>query len=576
MMEQVSVTPLNPSPQDGSWVAALNIVVHKPHSVDKRLAGQVELEVWTGAIEGGSLPVQTIDKIHQLLKERKQDILTKVLGEAKVEDSEQETVTVRLQRMVGRNLERVASFHQVVIISGTRAEWHPLGSEDSVAFMVELSREESGDKVVASMVPGAGKMQRRWVTDRLVGRLVRWSLEQVGGGDSASLGSLRLVGLEEYTSEYLRLKEKYAQQIISHWKETSDPEKFVHEDIGISAYLLLLWRQQRVRTGRDELQTFVDLGCGNGLLVYLLTMEGHQGVGYDLRRRAIWDWFPSTVDLREEVVRPAISTVFPGVDWVLGNHSDELTPWVSVIAALSSPTTSYWVLPCCPHSFINKYQRRNAAKSVWRDYLDWLIELGLEAGFDLEEDRMRIPSTKRVCLVGQPREGSVLGYHARKVEVEQIVSRWAEGFTPRAKVERVRNCSQVDRGLVSDIVRRVVGLCLEEASQVEVGGKSWNRGATLPLATVVESLLKSGVELTKLKAECGGLQTLLKNHQHIFFVQGGTVRIRRPDKDVRRNTTGIKLRSKPCWHFHSHPDGCTLSASECSWSHPPTGIVSET
>lgn len=30
------------------WVAALDIVIHKPHSVDKRLAGQVELEVWEG------------------------------------------------------------------------------------------------------------------------------------------------------------------------------------------------------------------------------------------------------------------------------------------------------------------------------------------------------------------------------------------------------------------------------------------------------------------------------------------------------------------------------------------------
>lgn len=569
------MTPLNPSPQDESWVAALNIVVHKPHSVDKRLAGQVELEVWTGDIESAALSVQTVDKIHQLLREGKRDILTKVLGEYK-KTSEQATVTVRLQRMVCRNLERVAPFHQVVIITGTRAEWHPLDSEDSVAFRVELSREESGDRVVASMVPRAGIMQRRWLTDRLVGRLVRWSLEQAGGGDSASLGSLRLVGLEEYTAEYQRLKEKYAQQIISHWKETSDPEKFVHEDIGISAYLLLLWRQQRARTGREELQTFVDLGCGNGLLVYLLTMEGHKGVGYDIRRRAIWDWFPTTVDLREEVVRPAMSTVFHGVDWVLGNHSDELTPWVSVIAALSSPTTSFWVLPCCPHSFTNKYQRRNAAKSVWRDYLDWLSELGLEAGFDLEEDRMRIPSTKRVCLVGQPRVGSVLAYHERKVGVEQLVSRWAEGFIPRAKIERVRNCSQVDKGLVSDIVKKVVSLCLAETSEVEVGGRSWNCGGTLPLARVVESLVKTGVDLTKLKAESGGLQTLLRNHQNIFFVQGGTVRIRRPDKDVRRKTTGIKLRSKPCWHFTCHPDGCTLSASQCSWAHSPTGFVSET
>ena len=85
-----------------------------------------------------------------------------------------------------------------------------------------------------------------------------------------------MVGLEPYGKEYLRLKEKYAKDIITNWAESSDPEKFVHEDLGIAAYILLLWRQQRQgeEWGEGRRQTFVDLGCGNGLLVYLLTIEG--------------------------------------------------------------------------------------------------------------------------------------------------------------------------------------------------------------------------------------------------------------------------------------------------------------
>ena len=49
--------------------------------------------------------------------------------------------------------------------------------------------------------------------------------------------------------------------------ESSDPEKFVHEDIGIAAYILLLWRQQRKdeEWSDEQRQTFVDLGCGNGV-----------------------------------------------------------------------------------------------------------------------------------------------------------------------------------------------------------------------------------------------------------------------------------------------------------------------
>ena len=58
--------------------------------------------------------------------------------------------------------------------------------------------------------------------------------------------------------EYSRLKSKYAGDLISNWKETSDAEKSIHEDIGIAAYLTCIWGQKKI--------SFVDLGCGNGLL----------------------------------------------------------------------------------------------------------------------------------------------------------------------------------------------------------------------------------------------------------------------------------------------------------------------
>lgn len=69
--------------------------------------------------------------------------------------------------------------------------------------------------------------------------------------------------------------------------------------------------------------------------VYILNSEGHKGIGYDLRRRGIWDWFPTKPELREEPIIPGVETRFPGIDWILGNHSDELTPWIPVFACLS-------------------------------------------------------------------------------------------------------------------------------------------------------------------------------------------------------------------------------------------------
>lgn len=36
----------------------------------------------------------------------------------------------------------------------------------------------------------------------------------------------------------------------------------------------VLWEREREELGLTEKQSFIDLGCGNGLLVYLLTAEG--------------------------------------------------------------------------------------------------------------------------------------------------------------------------------------------------------------------------------------------------------------------------------------------------------------
>ena len=43
---------------------------------------------------------------------------------------------------------------------------------------------------------------------------------------------------------------------------------------------------------------FVDLGCGNGFLTYLLIEEGNSGWGIDRQRRGIWDEYPAEVQVR--------------------------------------------------------------------------------------------------------------------------------------------------------------------------------------------------------------------------------------------------------------------------------------
>lgn len=82
------------------------------------------------------------------------------------------------------------------------------------------------------------------------------------------------------------------------WPEKTDPLKFVYEDIAIATYLILLWQQERKEKDLVEYQSFVDLGCGNGLLVYILCGEGHTGLGIDIKKRGIWDLFSTHVELK--------------------------------------------------------------------------------------------------------------------------------------------------------------------------------------------------------------------------------------------------------------------------------------
>ena len=66
---------------------------------------------------------------------------------------------------------------------------------------------------------------------------------------------------------------------------------------------------------------------------------------------------------------------------------------------------------------------------------------------------MKIPSTKRVCLVGS-QQGKV-----NLEMLKTLVNCDRQSFVPRQKLEKVRNCTKVDKSLTEDIVRKVVKWC---------------------------------------------------------------------------------------------------------------------
>ena len=167
---------------------------------------------------------------------------------------------------------------------------------------------------------------------------------------------------------YSRLKLAYASDLIARWVESTDPSKHVFEDLSIAAFLIEIWKTMY---RNRPFPGFVDIACGNGILVYILLREGYHGWGFDARRRKTWDILSIDENLEERICIPrpfltslesTVEEVLPGVKvhdgmfprdtFIISNHADELTPWTPLLATLSSPKNPlpFLAIPCCSHA----------------------------------------------------------------------------------------------------------------------------------------------------------------------------------------------------------------------------------
>lgn len=247
---------------------------------------------------------------------------------------------------------------------------------------------------------------------------------------------------------------------------------------------------------------------------------------------------------------------FPLADWIIGNHSDELSPWVPVIASRSNYNCNFFLLPCCPFEFNgSRYQRQDSSLSQYHDYLKYIENTCINVfRFNTKIDRLRIPSTKRTCIIGCSK--NYLPEQVDQViqDIENfVISKFKENiqFVPRPSDERARNCTQLDKDLIRSVVNCVADILIKQAN-------GWK--CRITLAELAKEIGKE--RLKKLKNECGGLQTLLRNHRYIFVVEKGTVGFRKPV------IGGGKVWKKHnCWFYHNYPDKCPLNDNECSNIH---------
>jgi tRNASer (uridine44-2'-O)-methyltransferase len=217
---------------------------------------------------------------------------------------------------------------------------------------------------------------------------------------------------------------------------------------------------------------FVDLGCGNGLLTHILISEGYSGYGIDLRARTSWTHYPRSTQSRllvhaldpitptrvlraaqqrqyrrpvpnpqppnagdnidEEATNSATDTEsgqdsdplpdvpLPTGCFLIGNHADELTPWIPPLAT-RIPASGYLSIPCCAWSLDARFDRardvplcavdaetlnlggggEGAAGSSYALYRVWLAALSVHCGWAVEVEMLRIPSTRNWAIVGE-------------------------------------------------------------------------------------------------------------------------------------------------------------------------------
>ncbi|MCJ1308745.1 tRNA(Ser) Um(44) 2'-O-methyltransferase [Agyrium rufum] len=216
----------------------------------------------------------------------------------------------------------------------------------------------------------------------------------------------QVISQQRLQNTYTLLKQKFAKPLCEKWVEQTEPSKHVFEDLSIAAFLLELWRDmyQRPkdidflnleRNGQPSILPqfpgFVDVGCGNGVLVDVLLQCGYWGWGFDARRRKTWSILSpaaqrnlkemilvpqplcenhssskrsptnvlsriakSLASLRSSYEGPGFLNpkwhdgVFPQGTFIISNHADELTAWTPLLAALSR--SPFLIIPCCSHN----------------------------------------------------------------------------------------------------------------------------------------------------------------------------------------------------------------------------------
>lgn len=300
---------------------------------------------------------------------------------------------------------------------------------------------------------------------RLMERIIKVGNGAVNGYEKRVHHDI-VIPRERSQDTYLKLRLRHAPRLMERWVEKTDPKKHVFEDILIAAFLIELWGDMygpRIVDdpvhGGVEFPGFVDIGCGNGVLVDILLKEGYKGYGFDARKRMTWSTFDKETQeglfemvlipwmLINEVEKagqigemgqegcfggvPGEGGSMPGIHdgkfsqgtFIISNHADELTGWTPLLSkAAHSP---FLIIPCCSHNLsgfkhrhkstkttneitvqsnVGKIERATRIGTISSEYaslVGWVTSIAEDVGYVVEKEVLRIPSTRNIGLIGR-------------------------------------------------------------------------------------------------------------------------------------------------------------------------------
>ncbi|KAH9986566.1 hypothetical protein BJV74DRAFT_988467 [Russula compacta] len=132
-----------------------------------------------------------------------------------------------------------------------------------------------------------------------------------------------------------------------------------------------------------------------------------------------------------------LDVLLPEGCFLIGNHADELTPWMPALATRLL-ASGYLSIPCCAWALDARFDRardvpycaidagtlnlggggEGGAGSSYMLYRIWLAALSVHCGWAVEVEALRIPSTRNWAIIGRNRVGSL---EAASRNVEELI-----------------------------------------------------------------------------------------------------------------------------------------------------------